>query len=387
MGTLAGIVIAAITIFILTDTLYAGIIKPALHSDTGSFSYNKFQELTTKVQDLLNSQSQTATDKMILELEPEYRILGFQYDKETRACASLTILKPKQCEDKGCMCLFKGELESDNKEKNINDKKIVGKCFTAENTKFYSRFFSDYENYGYPTCADLPVRAETIGNLKYKDVSIIGYIDRAYIGGDEEGYLRSMKLLVYIKNLPDNTKQVFIDIESDENKLIYKTTNYCPDNSPSECKGKHYDSVFKEEGQSFVCKFKEEMNKCVKEKISDCSSGVIWKECACGEVAYDSGFCVNGKYAKNDFPTDYCYLENIGSCEDYEEGDYENKEYACVFNICNVDNIGCYWDTEGGAIDIIGLKPNACESCQDECDCEIYEEDWLKEIDPCNCCV
>jgi len=397
MGTLAGIVIAAITIFILTDTLYADIIKPALYSETKRPSYQKFQELTSKIQELLMSENQIATDKMILEIEQEYNILGFDFDQtEIKTCFSIAIIeqtynRPEDCEDgKACLCLYKEGLE----DKNVLICKNFGKA------RFYSTLNKDTTKPGSFGCEKTRHPEKEFG--EYEGIIIFGIGRFAVPGVDAVVDATIYKTLwgsqrIYIEKYADvETNHITISIEDDEVKERYKLINLCPDNSYSKCVEKHFDYVFIEKvdnnEQKFVCKFDQINNLCVKESIKDCSSGVIWKECVCGETAYDSGFCVDEKYQKNDLPTDYCYVEKIESCKKYKtENMFESEKYACIFNICSLDK-NCYWEErwiEKYSKTVSGREGDytPCETCPEQCDCDIYDENWLKEIDPCNCCV
>ena len=139
IGTINTLVVLVLMVFIfgITGKVWADVIAPSFNSEESTISYQKFQLLSSKVNNLIYSNSQTASDEMILELEPVYSIIGFRSGEDFIDCEKeitsegttnikMKILKPKNCGDKGCLCLFKGEFENDKENKHINDKKVVG---------------------------------------------------------------------------------------------------------------------------------------------------------------------------------------------------------------------------------------------------------------------
>lgn len=379
LSTLISITVAVIALIILHQTLYAQVIKPMLFSETKSFSYQKFQELSIKVHDLVDSPAHSSMSEMVFEIEQDYQILSFRPDLDIGVCGDgmETINKPDSCRQEGCLCLFK--------ERKWN-KPI--ECVNLGNTILYNRFYitpKEYLKKQYVTCENPHTQIEEINNIEYNPFSIVG--DKSTL---IKSFQSSYELLLFRMNSGEE-KRVFILKDSDENKLNYKQMNACPSESYERCVNEQYDYVFSKsveaEEARFVCKFDEIKDKCLKRDITACDNKKISRECSCGNVAYDSGFCVNNVYKPYTLPSlsEYCFATSeygIARCEDYEADhpkidiDNEQKSLACNFNVCSLSK-GCYWSTRWRD------ECFDCDCSNDEC--SIYDNDETRELNPCNC--
>ncbi|MFH1589982.1 MAG: hypothetical protein ABIB43_05430 [archaeon] len=373
LGFLRGLVISILALIIILKIMNQ-VVGPVLwNNPTKSLSYQNFQQLSLRVDTMINSDKVITSDGMILELEPDYNILAFDYD-DTKAelCVSRAFdtefKRPKECLDgKSCLCLYKG---------NVEDEKVI-ECRMFEKTRFYSFLHKD-------TGESESLGCEKSGhpNTKttYEDLMFTGLLSTHYPFVLIEVYFGTRTMYLE-KEKEGDVNHILITFKDKDTKLRYKMVNKCTEESDEGCKNEHFDSVFETNKQSFVCKFDIEQDKCLAKEIDKCGTRVIKKECSCENIAYDFGFCIQDKFKPSELPMDYCYAEKIGNlCSGYNKGllqwDDESYPYVCTFNICNIDQIGCYWDLTGG---------NECKTCPEKCKCDLYDEDWIKEVNPCGC--
>ncbi|NQU98102.1 hypothetical protein HQ533_01430 [Candidatus Woesearchaeota archaeon] len=402
---ITNLILVALSIFVVVSAM-TKVLAPYLGSETRTPSYENFQLLASAVDGLVSLKSQSAIGSIILEIEPGYVIIGFEHDKDKANYFHTELDKPKDeklCGNEACICLFKVESKKYGKIKKVVD------CVKTSKARFYSRSLTykkmgcgreDERNlcysteHGIPVCTTVAQKTYFVGNKEFADRQLC-FLGKHFPGYDEDDEViwSTQEMLIQVKTSPNDEKEVFIDLKTEDNLLRYKFINICPTESDTRCIGRHYDYVFTEnivgEDKTFACKFDYQKNKCINENIEECPIGPISEKCACGETAYEFGFCIKEnnvlRHKNKELPEGYCFGNKIDACEKYKtDNDYESDKYACTFNICGVAEIGCYWDTKGALVG--GLKKDACETCPAPCNCNnLYDEEWIKEANPCGC--
>lgn len=384
MGFFVKIVIACLFLVTVLGATVKTVDIDLFSSEADSLSNREFIKLTSIIEGLIETGSQSGINDITMELEDDFIVLGFDYAEDSLPCKGLIILKPKQCKQEGCMCLFKEPLESDLKRTNLNDRRVVN-CKLFKKSVFYSEFELDAADYGYPNCVDFLEKTEIVDGKRF-EYKVLGFV--GYSFGQGKLYWGSQDLTIQTRNMSDKTTEIFVSLNKPENIERYSLVNKCPQKSYVTCVGKNYGSIFQEQNKSFVCKFNQNNNSCEKEAIEPCAMGIIESECFCEGQARTSGFCIEDKYEKTDLPrdlyNDYCYPQRIDDCGDYKtDTKYDADKYACTFNLCGLDR-DCYWDAKAP---IIGsLKINTCENCTEACNCDLYDNDkWVETVNPCGC--
>ena len=407
---LVNIIFAVMILFVVFKTTQT-FVKPLLHDEKKSLSYQSFQVLKLKMNNLLKSESQTASTDTRLIIENQYFIWSFDYDEEgEKKCLdnfyeggkTFELSKPELCKEKGCICLFKIKDEGNA----IGDNEItVVDCIYSENTIFFSLAYENDDIYEYSSCEMYGQTFEEEYE-EYEELKIEYRKGIYFHGKSSDKDWGSKRIWIDIENpfgkkrtaieeqmqkifdeqegwtsAPKN-KEIFIDIyDNDLNRLRYKFKNFCPFDSDEGCIEKHYDYVVREEIEgeknSYACEFDEEENKCIKKEVQECETGPITDDCACGNNTYEFGWCINGEHHIFELADDYCfkYEKKIGCKDVYNDA----NAIACIFDICNISKT-CQWDPGG---------KNKCEPCFESCNCGSYEGadefSWQVDLDPCDC--
>ncbi|MBC8494991.1 hypothetical protein H8D36_02455 [archaeon] len=383
MGFFVKIVIACLFLVTVLGATVKTVDIDLFSSEADSLSNREFIKLTSIIEGLIETGSQSGINDITLELEDDFVIISFYENDDSAIGNGRIISTPKTCKSESCLCLFKEPLINDLNKKNINDKRVVN-CKQFKKTKIHTGFESpDYNNHIKPYCYDMLDESESVnGNVyEYKYVCLAGY-------SVDHGYWGSKGLTIQTRKLPGDIMEIFIDLDNSVNVDRYYSIHTCPAGSYAACVNQKYGFIFQEQSNDFVCKFNQNNNSCEKEAIEPCAMGIIESECFCEGQARTSGFCIEDKHYKTDLPrdlyNDYCYPQRIDDCGDYKtDTKYDSDKYACTFNLCGLDR-DCYWDAKAP---IIGsLKPNTCENCTEACNCDLYDNDkWVETVNPCNC--
>ncbi len=301
---------------------------------------------------------------MLLTLEKDYTLIGFSAnDPLVKACIQAdrdpTYTKPEECGgiNNGCLCLYEGKVE---------DKNILS-CKIFKDTKFYSRYDQKTfkpesfgcEQSGFP-------KSDHITDVKYE--YLVFYGARTFTisnWGTQNLYIESKK--------ENEINHVYIAVYDDNVIQREKFVNICPDKSQCECARKHFDKVLRnvncgeEEYTEAVCVYDSKEEVCVLTENFNCTNGKIEEFCACGDTAYDSGYCLGEKYYP--FISEECNL--IKSCENY------HTETTCVYDFCQLEN-KCFPELKDSEFE-------KCKLCESGCSCDIYTSEWMKQLNPCDC--
>ncbi|MFH1770447.1 MAG: hypothetical protein ABH828_02720 [archaeon] len=350
-------------------SIFMPILGALFNNPQASTAYDNFQTLTLKIEKLLDDKSVVKTDVMFFDMGQDYNVKSWN-TIEIKNMDEKKIFSKEQ-KGKAVLCFFKKEEDANYAPiKAVNCKAFEG------DIKFYTYYTTEP---GF--VRTLNTKLEYPSNEKLKDIKY-EYSELHFSANPSFRH----ELYIEVVKDTDGVKHVLVGKASSYDlQARYKYVNTCPEikdnkNINYDCNGKHFDEVVRTDDKSYYCSFDEEENACIKkESIEKCGSRQISKStvevCDCGETAFSNGFCIDNKF----YPRDLANCPTVSEC-----GDYKNPQ-NCVFSTCRgpKSDLKCNWDASFMGID--WLQSDHCGICTEGCECDDYEKDWQKIVDPCNC--
>ena len=379
LSTLVNFVIAVslvIASLFFASKLYGSFVN----SETRSVSYENFEILSSKLNDIIDSEEEVVTDSLVYEIHPGYFLAAYDYNSdymehclEPRSTPISLKAKPSRCEeDQACICLY-GDTPLDKGEFEGEDPNVI-ECTNLGKTRIYTRLTEDYENFENANLGcekkEYPLFSSIKQDYEYETLYLSPSLGE---WGTQPVYIERMKgpadvnYLYITKSTPETIER---------SRLIHK----CPDTDGTypECVGLPYNSVFEEEvdaegnTESFVCRYDEEYDVCYIEEIEDCRVGKIRGECNCNGMAFDFGYCLGDEFVAREYGKEYCLSSEISECDDYQEFS------DCAFDVCGVGDCIPEYDND------VFNDCSECPTKHDRSSCQDYKTMVLKKIDACD---
>jgi len=316
------LVVGAVILLLLFAKDIWSAVKPMGKDDMTKLQFDK---LAQDVQNLLDEKNTFATYTSTYSFSKDWFVAGFDYNmiqqlNNVQAVNPIAttkypqIYKPEACYDesngekreRACLCLYKGDIDGSGHMKNENRLK----CYKySEHIVFLSRLPDSEVNKGLTTW--------------HPPFTATPAYEFLFLYSEEDN---TIKDLYFEKFKQGDITYIYITLNKDDLKYLYRSYQKCPDGSDTLCAGKNFDQIigynevigndpsvssYDPGVQNFVCTYSEVEGKCKLITLVNCPND-IFEPCICEGALRNAGLCIGNKYFENPH-----YCDEIKTCDGY----------------------------------------------------------------------